>query len=336
MKIVARTQTELIIRDSAMPIRAIGAFLAAFGGFAMYLGFLGEDDRIGWAPVIIGAVLAIGGVAMLVLPAIKTFAFSKTERVFIIAKQRFHRIERQTIPLRDVDDVTLEESRSGDDGGTYRISVTLKDQRRIPWTSYYTSGTASKRAIVDLTRDFLGLQPNPALGSNAPTATTERDLRRGRVGILIMAAFCSIFLGVGATMVYNENRRLTTYRPVEATVLGTRVEEHSDSDGSTYEPVVEYRYYVNDRPYTATRVTPLKMSRSGRWAHRVIAKYRTGATYMAYYDPADPSEAFLMRTRSFIPWAFILIPTIGLVILAVAFRGSRELARGGYFARRNP
>ena len=332
MKIVARTPTELIIRDSAMPLRAIGAFLFPLGGFAIYLALVGEEGRVGWAPLIIGAILVLSGLALLVLPAIKTFAFSKTERVFIIAKQRFHRVERQTIPLRDVEDVTLEESR--DEGVTYRIAVTLRDKRRIPWTSYYTSGVASKRAIVELTRDFLGLQPNPALGSNAPTATTERDLRRGRAGILLMAAFCSIFLGVGAVMLYRENRRLTTYRPVEATVLDTRVEERRDSDGSTYEPVVVYRYYVNDRPYTASRVTPLKMSRSGRWASRVIAKYRTGATYIAYYDPAEPSEAFLMRSRSIVPWAFIMIPTIGLILLGIAFRGSRELALSRNLARR--
>ena len=61
----------------------------------------------------------------------------------------------------------------------YRIAVTLRDKRRIPWTSYYTSGVASKRAIVALTREFLELEPSPVLGSNAPTATTERDLRRG-------------------------------------------------------------------------------------------------------------------------------------------------------------
>ena len=333
MKIVVRTPMELIIRDSAMPLRAIGAFLSPFGGLATYLGLVGEDGRIGWAPLVIGAILVVVGLGLLVLPAFKTFAFSKSERVFIIAKQRFHRIERQTIPLRDVEDVTLEESR--DQGVTYRIAVTLRDKRRIPWTSYYTSGVASKRAIVALTRECLELEPNPALGSNAPTATTERDLRRGRAGILLMAAFCSIFLGVGATMLYNELRRLTTYQPVEAPVLATRVEEHTDSDGSTYEPVVEYRYYVNDRPYTATRVTPLEMSRSGRWAYRVIAKYRTGATYTAYYDPAKPSEAFLMRSRSIIPWAFLMVPTVGLVILGVAFRGSRELARGRYFARGN-
>ena len=41
MKIVARTTTELIIRDSAMPLRAIGAFLFPFGGFAIYLALVG-------------------------------------------------------------------------------------------------------------------------------------------------------------------------------------------------------------------------------------------------------------------------------------------------------
>ena len=43
-------------------------------------------------------------------------------------------------------------------------------------------------------------------------------------------------------------------------MLSTRVEEHSDSDGSTYEPVVVW-YRVNDREYPAGRVTPLNESR---------------------------------------------------------------------------
>jgi uncharacterized protein DUF3592 len=332
MKIVARTPTELIIRDSAMPLRAIGAFLFPFGSLAIWLAFTTDaESGVKLAPLIIGAILVMGGVALLVLPAVKTFAFSKTDKVFIIAKQRFGRVEREMIPLRDVADVTLEESR--DEGVAYRIAVTLKDQRRIPWTSYYTSGVASKRAIVDLVRDFLGLEANPALGSSAPTATTERDLRRTRMLILGMGAFCSLFLGIGAVTLAKEHRRLTTYRPVSATVLSTSVEEHSDSDGSTYEPVVVYRYYVDDRPYTASRVTPLKSSRSGRWAHRIVAKYRVGDSYTAYYDPAEPSEAFLMRSRSIIPWAFIAIPSIGLLILGVAYRGSREMTRAATVVR---
>src|SRR5574338_330082 len=121
MKIVVHSTTQLIIRDNAMGLRAAGVF------------------------VLVG-VVAFCGVLLLVLPSRKTFAFSKSERIFIVAKQRFGRVERETIPLHDITDVSLEESRSSDSGSTYRISVTLADQRRIPWTSYYTSGIASKRA----------------------------------------------------------------------------------------------------------------------------------------------------------------------------------------------
>jgi hypothetical protein len=326
MKIVVHSPTQLIIRDNAMGLRAGGVFVLVFGAFVIAIG-MSQDVAAGsrTLPVVIGSVVAFCGVLFLVLPSRKTFAFSKSERVFIIAKQRFGRVEREIVPLHDVADVSLEESRSSDSGSTYRICVTLADQRRIPWTSYYTSGVASKRAVVDLVRQFLELDPNPGLASGAPTAQNEREARRGRVGLYVMAAFCSVFLAVGATLLVKEQRRLALYRPIEATVLSTRIQEHSDSDGSTYEPVVVYRYRVQDREYTASRVTPLKESRGGGWARRVIAKYEVGATYTAFYDPENPGEAFLLRSRSVIPWAFVGIPLVGLLLLIAGIRGTRPV-----------
>jgi hypothetical protein len=335
MKIVARTPTELIIRDSAMVLRAFGAFLVALGAFAIFVGVTQDPEgSIGVVPVVIGALVGLGGLSLVTLAARRTFAFSKTERVFIIAKQRFGKLERQTIPLRDIADVSLEESRSDDDsGGTYRVSVTLADKRRIPWTPYYTSGYVAKRAVVELVREFLGLEASPALGSGAPTATTERDARRGRVGLYLMGAFCCGFLAVGVTMLAKEQRRLSVYEPVPATVLSTRVQEHSDTDGSTYEPVVVYRYRVNEREYTASRVTPLRESRSGRWARRVTRRYQVGNEYTAFYDPENPAEAFLLRSRSVLPWGFIAIPLVGLLFIAAGIRGSQELARSSRWPR---
>lgn len=328
MKIIARTPTELIIRDSALTLRLFGLFLLGLAAFVLAIGVT-QDPGGGAAvvPTVIAAVVALGGLAMIVLPSRKTFAFSKGERVFIIARERFGRVERQTIPLRDIADVTLEQSRSGDDGDTYRVSVTLVDQRRIPWTSYYTSGLAKKRAMVAVVREFLELDPSPPPGSGALTAKDERDARRGRAGLYLMGAFCSLFLGVGGIMLVKEHRRLTLYQPVTATVLSTRVEEHSDSDGSTYEPVVVYRYRVNEREYTASRVTPLTESRSGRWARRVTSRYEVGSEYTAFYDPQDPSEAFLMRSRSIIPWAFLVIPLMGMAFIVAGIRGSYESER---------
>ncbi len=326
MKVVAHTPTELIIRHSAMAIRGVGVFVVALGAIVIGIGMTADlDGRIGVVPVVIGSLIALGGLLLVVLPARKTFAFSRGERVFIIAKERRGRVDRQVIPLDQVADVSLEESTSSDDGSTYRIAVTLADGRRIPWTSYYSSGVASKQAVVDLVRDFLRLDPSPTPGSGAPSATFERDLRRGRVGLMIMGAFCSIFLGFGATMLAKEQRRLAVFRPVTATVLSTRVEEHSDSDGSTYEPVVVYRYRVQGRQYTASRVTPLKESRGGRWARRVVARYEVGSTHTAFYDPENPAEAYLLRSRSVIPWAFVAIPLIGLVMIGAGIKGSRDV-----------
>ena len=333
MKIVARTPTELIIRDSAMTLRTVGFFLAALGAFAIFVGATNDPDgHIGVVPVVIGSLLTVAGLSLVVLPARKTFAFSRSERVFIIARERLGRIERQIVPLDQIADVSLEESASSD-GNTYRVSVTLADHRRIPWTSYYTSGHASKQAVVELVREFLRLEPTPTLGTGVMTATDERNVRRSRVGLFVMGAFCCVFLGVGATMLAKEQRRLSVFQPVEATVLSTRVEEHSDSDGSTYEPVVVYRYRVQEREYTASRVTPLKESRSGGWARRVIGRYQVGSSYTAFYDPENPAEAFLMRSRSILPWAFIAFALVAVAFVTVAYRGTREMTKMSYRAR---
>ena len=333
MKIVASTPTQLIIRDTAMALRAFGAVIVLVGAIIIWIGVDRDPDgRVTIVPVVLGSLVVLAGLAMLLLPPRKTFAFSKTERVFVIATERSGRVERETIPLRDIADVSLDESTS-DDGATYRIAVTLTDRRRIPWTSYYSSGHVAKRTVVDLVREFLDLEPSPALGSGIVTAKDERELRNSRVMLVVMAAFCCLFLGIGVVSLAKEQRRLSVFQPVAATVLSTRVEEHSDSDGSTYEPVIVYRYRVQGREYTASRVTPLKESRSGRWAQRVIGRYQVGSEYTAYYDPEQPEEAFLLRTRSVIPWAFIGIPLVGMVLIGVGLRGSREATKLAYRRR---
>ena len=91
--------------------------------------------------------------------------------------------------------------------------------------------------------------------------------------------------------------------------------------------MVVYRYRVGDREYTASRVTPLKESRSGGWARRVTARYSVGDSYTAFYDPENPADAFLMRSRSILPWAFIAIPAIGILLITVSYRSTGELSK---------
>jgi hypothetical protein len=128
-------------------------------------------------------------------------------------------------------------------------------------------------------------------------------------------------------MLVLEYRRLVDWTPVQATVLATRVESHSDSDGTTYSPVVVYRYWVNDQQFTSRRALPVNESRSGRWAHRVVGQFNPGRTYTAWYDPANPADAFIVRAHSVIAPVFTLIGALVIVAacaVAASARRSKE------------
>src|SRR5439155_17340878 len=115
MKIIAASSTELVVRDWAAPLRWTGAFLLAVGAFVVWIGMTADArGHVGVVPVVIGALLAIGGVSLLVLPARRSFAFSGLDRSLAIVRQRLGRVERQIIPFRDIADLSLQESR--DDG----------------------------------------------------------------------------------------------------------------------------------------------------------------------------------------------------------------------------
>ena len=325
MKIIARTPTELIVRESAMTLRLLGAFLMALGTFAIYAGTTQDaEGSVSVFPTTIGSFLALAGLSLALFPALRLFAFDKAEHVCRIVTQRLSRVDRQTIPLRDIADVTLEESRSTESGSTYRLAMRLSDRRSVPWTPYYTSGYATKKAVLDSVRDFLGFTPSVSLGSSATPATRERHARRARFGMGAMAAFCGIFLVVGIVMLAKEQRRLTTFEPVTATVLSVRVDAHTDSDGSTYEPVVTYRYRVGGSEYTSAHVTPLRESRSGGWAYRVIDRFQIGSEYTAFYDPENPADAYLLRSRSVVPWAFVGISVIAILLIGVGIRSNTD------------
>jgi hypothetical protein len=71
-------------------------------------------------------------------------------------------------------------------------------------------------------------------------------------------------------------------------------------------------------------VHPINEGRSGGWAYRIVAQYELNATYTAYYNPADPSEAFLRRSRNIVAPIFASIGTLLLVAAAFAVRAARR------------
>lgn len=149
-----------------------------------------------------------------------------------------------------------------------------------------------------------------------------------RVSLLIIGAVFTlmpaIFLAVGGGMAWSQHRRIATGQPVEALVERAEVIAQSGSGRNrrtNYVPSITYRYSVQGREYVSDTVLPLSFSSSNRsWASAIVARYQPGAKATAYYDPANPAEAFLLREYSFFPYIFTVFPGLflglGLPMLA--------------------
>jgi len=124
-------------------------------------------------------------------------------------------------------------------------------------------------------------------------------------------------MGAGIGGVWHQHRRITSFLPVRATVISAEVRSHTSSKGSTsYSPEVKYSYEVSGRTFTSEEVLPLDVSSSRSWAEGIVKRYRPGRTAEAYFNPADPADAFLVRHYSFFPYFFILFPLIFLAVAA--------------------
>jgi hypothetical protein len=313
MRIVHDTPELLIVAERADGMRICGGVLAVFAAALVAIGLRTDSTVAG----IVGVLVGIVGLAFLLLPSISTFYFNRGEKRLIIARRRMW--ERQTEgfdehPLSNVSAVMAEESSSSADGGsTWRVVVRLSDGRSIPFTSYYTSGYPAKAAMAARIASFLGVETNARTPGDpkSPFAMVPGS-RRAAIGIAsVFVIFGLVFGSIGGVALTREYQRLATWQPIQARVLDKRVDTHVDSDGNTYRPVVNYRYEVNGRTYTSSRTLPINESRSGRWAYRVIERFAIGGTYTAWYDPGDPSNAFLVRSHSVIAPIFA---AIGLVV----------------------
>lgn len=159
---------------------------------------------------------------------------------------------------------------------------------------------------------------NPA--SMDPRAEAVAD-RRSRGALLAMTVAGMVFFAIGAYAWRAERQRLATFRPVPAVVLGTDViaSHGGDDDGTpTFRPVVRYRYEVAGRgAFVGDRVTPLGESRSGGWARTIVGRYAPRMAVTAYVNPDDPSQSFLERRRSPLPWAFMGFASVVLALVGL-------------------
>jgi hypothetical protein len=146
-----------------------------------------------------------------------------------------------------------------------------------------------------------------------------------RIFIAMFTLIPGIFMCVGIGGVWRQHQRISGFLPVRATVISSEVRSHTSSKGSTsYSPEVTYRYEVSGRKFTGEDVLPLSMSAERSWAEGIVRRYPAGKTAEAYFNPADPSDSFLVKEYSFFPYFFILFPLIFLAVAAGVWFGTRE------------
>lgn len=125
------------------------------------------------------------------------------------------------------------------------------------------------------------------------------------VGILLIVVIGLAMAGFGGYMWMEQGERIDSYEQTEATVVSSDVDRRtsSTSEGgtsTTYYPEVTYEYTVDGEAYQSENVMP-GPGETGKgqrgWAEGIVEDHPEGETVTAYYDPEDPSNAFLVKNR---------------------------------------
>jgi hypothetical protein len=162
-----------------------------------------------------------------------------------------------------------------------------------------------------------------------PTPLTRTQKRTILVGSIFVFTIGTALAGFGVWFARTQFLRLTTFPPVAATVDAVDVvSARDDQQGLNVDrPAVRYHFSVGGTSYTSDRVTPFSESRSGSWAHTVAARYHAGQAVTAYYNPANPSDAYLERQVRIMPFALIVFPLAFMGAWALALRSTARYER---------
>ena len=326
MKVVLQTPTQLVVHEGALKTVVLGAIFVAVGGGAITLRLADPSGWTGtagpWLIYLLGGVFVLVGIATLVYSADRRYVIDRGAGSVRLVVQRVAHRTTDEYPLADMKDVALERSAGGPRQSSpfFRIVFLTKSGGRIPWTPYSTTDEGTLAACASTVRTFCGwasaegdvklsaLAAAPVSGSVSghPVATNW-----GCVG-----AFLAVFVATGLGLFGSEVYRIATWEPVSARILSTDIKAVRGDKGTSYRPVIRYRYSINGAQYVSDQVLPLTVSASYRWATQLRDRFRRGDSVTAYVNPSRPSSAYLVRDVSLLPLMFVAIPLAMVGVLA--------------------
>lgn len=112
--------------------------------------------------------------------------------------------------------------------------------------------------------------------------------------------FCSIFMIVGAGIAFYafrgiaKARAITDWPSVDAKLVNCEYKTHTDSEGNSYEVVVNYEYTVRGKDYSNDKIHP-SYSASNFEGHRPLYdKLNACKVVKARYNEFDPAESYIV------------------------------------------
>lgn len=153
--------------------------------------------------------------------------------------------------------------------------------------------------------------------------------------------FCSIFIIVG-TIVSGfalrgiiKSHTIDKWPQTDATITKCEFKTDSDSDGNSYEVVVQYDYTVRGRQYTNNKIHPSYLASSVDGHRPLYAKLKECSIVKARYNDHDPTESYIVTGRFTSAFALLfgglLFFSMGLFFLLIfhfAIAGNSNYAAG--------
>jgi hypothetical protein len=143
--------------------------------------------------------------------------------------------------------------------------------------------------------------------------------------LLIVGGLASFFfLAIGIFAFWSARNAEAKYLPVQAKILSKRRASDVviDEDGPlpVSGPVIEYEYEVDGKMFRCDVVMSggAEKRSNPHWAEKILRQHDVGQTVTAYYNPDDPSQAFLVKgDRGFVPYFLVGFGAIGLALAGV-------------------
>lgn len=135
---------------------------------------------------------------------------------------------------------------------------------------------------------------------------------------LLIAVLVGVGFAVGGGYLwFSQTEDIDHYEPVDATVVSSEV-GYPSGQGGGQTAQITYEYTVDGRTYESSNVFPGPGEAPADDPQGLVEDHPEGSTVTAYYDPANPSRAFLVQKRNvFFPVAMI---GVGLLTLFVSGR----------------